>query len=116
MTADPREGGLPRWAQTALRNLREDNAALRADAVRTTEETDTVVSDYVDGDTPLRPGARIRFKLPAVTTPDGVTLQDETWIEARNEGDHVDVRSGSSALLAVRPRAANSVLLSAVHR
>lgn len=103
---DPREERLPRWVQEKLSSLRMEvnvQARIIAELKAEIPETNTFVSDYVRGDTPLPPNARIDFVLGDDSRAD---MSRKVQVYISQEGV-LEIQGGRT--LAVEPRASNSL-------
>lgn len=106
-TPDPREPRLPKWAQEDLQVLRREVLTLQ-DVIRDMRaeipETDTFISDYVRGDTPLPPGARIDFVVG--NHPRATSTSQRIQVYIGQEGG-LEIQGGSA--VRIEPRASNSL-------
>jgi hypothetical protein len=106
-TADPREPRLPKWAQEDLSTLRREVDTLTrliTDMRAEIPKTDTFVSDYLRGDTPLPPGARIDFVM--TRDPGATDTSQRIQVYIGQEGG-LEIQGGRGICL--EPRASNSL-------
>ncbi|QDH92134.1 hypothetical protein PP629_gp29 [Streptomyces phage Dubu] len=107
MAPDPREPRLPKWAQERLFQLRREVESL-TQVLRELQgqvpETDTFISDYVRGDTPLPPGARIDFQMMNDGRSTDTSQRIQVYIG--QEGG-LEIQGGRA--VRIEPRASNSL-------
>lgn len=111
LQADPREPGLPKWAQDMLIGLRraveDERHAARAARLTTDPDASVAILDpyaELDGRPPIGLGdSSVRFKLPG-----------RAWVDVRVQGDWVICMSADQML--AHPQSGNVMALRSARR